>query len=202
MLAEPIEILGWARWLCLIGCMVGAAWLDHKYRRIPNEYWIAWAKPAIFIWSLEMLVNEADWMIWATAAAAVALASTAVIGRPSIKDITSGNPVDIVVSIWYIFGISGVIGGAMIYGRRSKQATSPDAHFHRRVWVPRTLSTRAGMLTARITLTCRWSITTNRATTGICTGLLRNAIADRTGGAACARHVCPDSIAALAACNV
>ena len=116
MPAEPMDILGWARWLCLIGCMLGAAWLDHKYRRIPNEYWIAWAKPAIFIWSLEMLVTEADWIIWATAAASVALASTAVIGRPTIKDVMSGNPVDIVVSIWYIFGISGVISGAIIYG--------------------------------------------------------------------------------------
>ena len=116
MQADPMQILGWARWICLIACFVGAAWLDHNYRRIPNDYWIAWAKPAIFLWVLELLIVEADWMVWATASAAVALASTAVIGRPDLSDIKSGNPVDIVVSVWYMFGIAGVIGGSMVYG--------------------------------------------------------------------------------------
>jgi hypothetical protein len=62
------------------------------------------------------LVVEADWTVWGTAAAAVALASTAVIGRPTIGDFRSGNPVDITVIIWYVFGAAGVIGGAMIHG--------------------------------------------------------------------------------------
>ena len=121
MQVEPFEILGWARWLCLIACFTGAAWLDHNYRRIPNSYWLAWAKPAIFLWALELLVFEADWMVWGTAAAAVALASTAVIGRPTIADFRSGNPVDITVIIWYSFGAAGVLGGAMIHG----SSTSP-----------------------------------------------------------------------------
>ena len=116
MQVEPFEILGWARWLCLIGCFTGAAWLDHNFRRIPNSYWLAWAKPAIFLWILELLVVEADWTVWGSAAAAVALASTAVIGRPTLADFRSGNPVDVAVIIWYVFGAAGVIGGAMIHG--------------------------------------------------------------------------------------
>ena len=116
MPVEPFEILGWARWLCLIGCFTGAAWLDHNFRRIPNSYWLAWAKPAIFLWALELLVVEADWTVWGAAAAAVALASTAVIGRPTLADFLAGKPVDVAVIIWYIFGAAGVIGGAMIHG--------------------------------------------------------------------------------------
>ncbi len=119
MQVEPLEVLGWGRWLSLIACFAGAAYLDHKYRRIPNDYWMSWAKPAIFIWALELLVIEADWIIWGTAAAAVAFASTALIGRPTIKDILDGNPLDIVVSLWYVFGFAGVLAGAMTYGSTS-----------------------------------------------------------------------------------
>jgi len=92
-----------------------AAWLDHKERRVPNEFWITWSKPAIFLWTLDLLLVEAEWYVFATAAGMVAYASIAVIGRPSLKDIKSGNPLDIAVSAWYIVGIAGVVQGLMMH---------------------------------------------------------------------------------------
>jgi hypothetical protein len=92
-----------------------AAWLDHKERRVPNQFWITWSKPAIFLWALDLLNSSADWYVFATAAGVVAYASIAVIGRPSLKDIRSGNLLDISVSVWYIVGISGIVQGVMLH---------------------------------------------------------------------------------------
>ncbi|MBT6645326.1 MAG: hypothetical protein HOB52_05940 [Euryarchaeota archaeon] len=117
MLPEPLTILGWARWLGLITCFAGAAWLDQKYRRVANSYWISWAKVAVFLWALELMVREAGWEIWATALAAVALASMSVIGRPTFKDIFAGNLMDVCVSMTYLIGLSGIVVGALSYGQ-------------------------------------------------------------------------------------
>tara|TARA_B100001758_G_C18333474_1_gene570207 strand:- start:404 stop:1282 length:879 start_codon:yes stop_codon:yes gene_type:complete len=75
-----------------------------------------WVKPAIFIWCLELLAREADWTIFLTASAVVAYASVAVIGRPTIKDVLSGNRLDIIVSMWYLVSIVGIIVGMTKYG--------------------------------------------------------------------------------------
>ena len=96
-----LELIQWVRLGVLILCFGGAAWLDHKTRRVSNEWWWAWAKPTLFLLCLELIILDADWMIWATASAAVAFASTALIGRPDINDITNGSIVDIIVTIWY-----------------------------------------------------------------------------------------------------
>ena len=73
-------------------------------------------KTAIFIWGLELLAREADWTIFLTASAVVAYASVAVIGRPTIKDVLSGNRLDIIVSMWYLVSIIGVVVGMTKYG--------------------------------------------------------------------------------------
>ena len=108
-------MISWTRVLVLVWALGIAAWLDHKDRRVPNQFWITWSKPAIFLWVLDLLNSSADWYVFATAAGMVAYASIAVIGRPSIKDIKSGNMLDITVSLWYIIGISGVIQGLMLH---------------------------------------------------------------------------------------
>lgn len=115
MAVENIDILGYARWFTIATCFAYAAWLDHKERRVPNEHWIAWSKPLIFIWVLEFLLRDADWTIYASAAGVLAYASISVIGRPTFSDIKSGNPLDILVSTWYIVGILGIVFGAMKY---------------------------------------------------------------------------------------
>lgn len=112
-------MLGYARLLSLVACFAGAAWLDNTQRRVPNEYWMAWAKPALFLWAMELLIIEADWTIWGTAAAAVALASTALIGRPTLRDVLSGNLVDIMVSAWYVFAGVGIVVGYLQHGSLS-----------------------------------------------------------------------------------
>ena len=110
-----LELIQWVRVGVLILCFGGAAWLDHKTRRVSNEWWWAWAKPTLFLLCLELLVLEANWMIWLTASAAVAFASTALIGRPEISDIMNGSFLDILVTIWYFVSGVGLVMGAMEY---------------------------------------------------------------------------------------
>ena len=110
------QVLGWSRVVVLLLGMGWAAWMDHKERRVSNSHWMVWVKPAIFIWCLELLAREADWTIFLTASAVVAYASIAVIGRPTIKDVLSGNRLDIIVSMWYLVSIIGVVVGMTKYG--------------------------------------------------------------------------------------
>ena len=108
------ELISWTRLIVLFWALGIAAWLDHKERRVPNQFWITWSKPAIFLWALDLL-NSSDWYVFATAAGVVAYASIAVIGRPSFNDIRSGNPLDIAVSVWYIVGLSGIVHGFILH---------------------------------------------------------------------------------------
>ena len=110
-----MELLQWVRIGVLVLCFGGAAWLDHKTRRVSNEWWWTWAKPTLFLLCLELLVLEANWMIWLTASAAVAFASTALIGVPDISDIKRGSMLDIFVTIWYFVSGIGLVMGAMEY---------------------------------------------------------------------------------------
>jgi len=116
---ESEEVIAWTRILTLFFALGIAAWLDHKERRVPNQFWIRWSKPAIFLWTLDLLVAQAEWYVFATAAGMVAYASVAVIGRPSLNDIKSGNILDISVSIWYIIGVAGVIQGLINHSDES-----------------------------------------------------------------------------------
>ena len=110
-----LELIQWVRICVLTLCFGGAAWLDHKTRRVSNEWWWTWAKPTLFLLCLELLLLEANWMIWLTASAAVALASTALIGRPDLSDIMGGSRMDILVTIWYFVSGVGLVMGAMEY---------------------------------------------------------------------------------------
>ena len=108
-------VLGWTRVLVLLLGMGWAAWMDHKERRVKNEHWLVWIKPAIFIWTLDLMLQGADWTIMLTASAVIAYASMSVIGRPSMKDIQKGSKLDITVSLWYIISLTGVICGPILY---------------------------------------------------------------------------------------
>ncbi|MEC7255457.1 MAG: A24 family peptidase C-terminal domain-containing protein [Candidatus Thermoplasmatota archaeon] len=109
------QVLGWSRVGVLLLGMGWAAWMDHKERRVSNDHWVVWVKPAIFLWCLELLAREADWTIFLTASAVVAYASVAVIGRPTVKDILAGNREDVMVSLWYLISLVGVIVGMAKY---------------------------------------------------------------------------------------
>ena len=105
------ELISWSRMACLLIGLSIAAWMDHKERRVPNSHWIVWSKPAIFLWALSLMIQDADVYTFLTALGVVAYASIAVIGRPTIPDILKGSKVDILVSLWYMIGIAGVVGG-------------------------------------------------------------------------------------------
>ncbi|MEE2758551.1 MAG: A24 family peptidase C-terminal domain-containing protein [Candidatus Thermoplasmatota archaeon] len=110
-----LELIQWVRVSVLTICFCGAAWLDYKTRRVSNDWWWGWAKPALFLLTLELLILDAGWMIWLTASAVVAFASTALIGVPDIDDIRKGSVVDIVVTIWYFASGVGLVMGTMEY---------------------------------------------------------------------------------------
>ncbi len=112
-MVTPEQILTYARLVTLVLCLGGATYLDLKIRRVPNDWWISWAKPALFLLCLELWALEADWTVWLTASAVVAYASTAVIGRPTLDDLRNGSPEDILVSIWYLASVVGLIFGAL-----------------------------------------------------------------------------------------
>ena len=95
MEATNDAILGWTRVGVLLLGMGWAAWMDHKDRRVANEHWIVWAKPAIFIWALDLMVQGADWTVYLTASAVVAYASVSVFGRATVKDAVGGSWMDL-----------------------------------------------------------------------------------------------------------
>tara|TARA_B110001454_G_scaffold178800_1_gene171756 strand:- start:627 stop:1628 length:1002 start_codon:yes stop_codon:yes gene_type:complete len=112
-MVTPEQILTYARIVTLVLCLGGATYLDLKIRRVPNDWWVSWAKPALFILCLELWALEADWTIWLTASAVVAYASTAVIGRPTLDDVRNGSPEDIIVSLWYLVSAVGLVFGIL-----------------------------------------------------------------------------------------
>ncbi len=114
------DLLGWSRIFALTLGMGWAAWMDHKERRVDNEHWLVWVKPALFLWALDLMNQGADWTIYLTASAVVAYASGAVLGRPSWKDLISGSKMDITVTIWYVISAIGLVMGAVLY-----QASNP-----------------------------------------------------------------------------
>ena len=114
------HVLGWTRVGVLFLGMAWAAWMDHKDRRVPNEHWIVWAKPAIFLWGLDLMVQGADWTIYLTAFGVVAYAGVSVFRRPTLRDARAGSGMDRVFIAWYLVSVIGFIAGAIRY-----QATSP-----------------------------------------------------------------------------
>lgn len=115
MSPSETDILGWARIATLVLGMGWAAWMDHKERRVKNEHWLIWIKPALFLWVLDLMVQGADWTIYLTASASVAYASGAVIGRPTISDIRAGSRMDQTVTLWYLVSAIGLVCGALTY---------------------------------------------------------------------------------------
>ena len=114
------DILGWSRIFALALGMGWAAWMDHKERKVANEHWMVWIKPALFLWALDLMAQGADWTIYLTASATVAYASGAVIGRPSISDARDGSKIDLIVFVWYAVSAVGLFMGALEY-----QSTNP-----------------------------------------------------------------------------
>ena len=113
------HILGWTRMGVLMLCMGWAAWFDHKERRVSNEHWIVWSKPIVFIWSLDLLIQQPHWSVWLTASALLAYASGSVIGRPTVRDARKGNRVDQFVFVWYFLSTIGIIAAAIRFSSTS-----------------------------------------------------------------------------------
>ena len=120
MSLTEIEILGWTRIFTLLLGMGWAAWMDHKERRVQNEHWLVWVKPALFLWALELMYYGADWTIYLTAFGVVAYASVSVFGRPTLVDARAGSGMDRVFIAWYLVSAIGFIAGAIRY-----QSTTP-----------------------------------------------------------------------------
>ena len=112
-------ILGWARMGVLTLCMAWAAWFDHKERKVSNEHWIVWTKPIVFIWTLDLLMQQPHWSVWLTASALLAYASGSVIGRPTLGDVRAGNRLDQIVLVWYLLSVIGIIAAGFRFASTS-----------------------------------------------------------------------------------
>ena len=112
-------ILGWTRMGVLFLCMGWAAWFDHKERRVSNDHWIVWSKPVVFIWSLDLLIQQPHWSVWLTASALLAYASGSVIGRPTLHDAKKGNRLDQFVLVWYLISSIGLVSAAVRFASTS-----------------------------------------------------------------------------------
>ncbi len=112
-------ILGWARMAVLILCMAWAAWFDHKERKVSNEHWIVWTKPIVFIWTLDLLMQQPHWSVWLTASALLAYASGSVVGRPTLRDVRAGNRLDQIVLVWYLLSVIGIVAAGFRYASTS-----------------------------------------------------------------------------------
>ena len=55
---DGMDYISTSRVFCLLIGLLWAAYLDLKFRRVPNAFWVTWASPAIFLWTLELLVLE------------------------------------------------------------------------------------------------------------------------------------------------
>ena len=117
--ADSERILGWTRMVVLVLCMGWAAWFDHKERKVSNQHWVVWTKPIVFIWTLDLLIQQPHWSIWLTASALIAYASGSVIGRPTIRDARNGNRVDQLVILWYLISVVGVVVAAIRFASTS-----------------------------------------------------------------------------------
>ena len=58
MALSETDLLGWARVFTLLLGMGWAAWMDHKERRVKNEHWLVWIKPALFLWALDLMIHS------------------------------------------------------------------------------------------------------------------------------------------------
>lgn len=113
---DVLAVIGWMRVLLLAACLGGAAWLDLRTRRVPNGYWLQWARPALFLWGVELAVRDADWTVWLTASAVTAWASVSLIGTPALADLRKGALVDWVVATWYAISAVGLVAGVLRHG--------------------------------------------------------------------------------------
>ena len=110
-----LELIQWVRLGVLVLCFGGRLGLITKHVVFPMIGGGVGAKPTLFLLMLELLILEAGWMIWLTASAVVAFASTALIGVPDINDIRKGSKLDIIVTVWYFVSGVGLVMGAMEY---------------------------------------------------------------------------------------
>ena len=60
-MADAFDLLAYARVITLVFTLAGATYLDLKTRRVPIDWWLTWAKPALFLLCLELMRRDADW---------------------------------------------------------------------------------------------------------------------------------------------
>ena len=114
--ARASDVIAWVRIGVLVVGLGIAAELDRRARRVPNEHWMGWSKPALFLIVLDLLLHGADLAVALTALAAVALASTSLIGTPTVRDLLRGSWLDALVLLIYVGGMTGLILGALTHG--------------------------------------------------------------------------------------
>ncbi len=112
-MADPL--LSTLRISLLVLCMLAAARSDYRTLSVKDDHWIRWAIPASLILLIEMTSSDAGIENVCMAFAVVAVFSFCFEAPPDIRDIGEWGRQEASLSIFYLLGALGLVGGAISY---------------------------------------------------------------------------------------
>ena len=112
-MADPL--LSTLRISLLVLCMFAAARSDFRTLSVRDRHWIRWAIPASIILVLEMASSDAGFENVCMAFALMAIFSFCFLVPPDPRKLGEWGGKEASISIVYLLGASGIIGGAIAY---------------------------------------------------------------------------------------
>ena len=112
-MADPL--LSTIRISLLVLCMFAAARSDFQTLSVRDAHWIRWAIPASIVLLLEMASSDAGFENVCTTFALVAIFSLCFAAPPDPRKIREWSTKEATLSMIYLLGAWGIIGGAIAY---------------------------------------------------------------------------------------
>jgi hypothetical protein len=112
-MADPL--LSTIRISLLFLCMATAARSDFQTLSVRDSHWISWAIPAALILIVELASDDAGVSNICMVSSLVAIFSICFIAPPDPRDIREWRWMDALLSMAYILGVIGLLGGAIVY---------------------------------------------------------------------------------------
>jgi len=112
-MADPL--LSTLRISLLVLCMFAAARSDFRILSVKDVHWIRWAIPASSILVLQLASSDAGFENVCMTFALVAIFSFCFVAPPDPRKVGEWGGQEVTLSILYLLGASGIIGGAIAY---------------------------------------------------------------------------------------
>ena len=112
-MADPL--LSTLRISLLVLCMFAAARSDFRTLSVKDSHWIRWAIPASIVLLIEMASSDAGFENVCMTFALVAIFSFCFLAPPDPRKLGEWGVQEASLSIAYLLGASGIIGGAIAY---------------------------------------------------------------------------------------